>query len=177
MDGYRMLNFRNFRIRIGYGYARIFSDMGQELKNQYPLTSDPHAPKSFHGHTIGNQPNVSRLYLWVTHDVSSATATFSSLAWVASLQGIWACFWGEWQFFWKTYRLLVLGLVLIETCLFTELKKITSRIYSKCSNDFLFSGRSPSNFVVVHFVCSNPHKTGQVFESAMENKIWGKNKN
>jgi len=38
-DGYRILNFRNFRIRIGYGYAKIFSDMDQELKNQYPLTS------------------------------------------------------------------------------------------------------------------------------------------
>jgi len=38
-DGYRILNFRNFRIRIGYGYANIVSDMDQELKNQYPLTS------------------------------------------------------------------------------------------------------------------------------------------
>jgi len=34
-DGYRILNFRNFRIRIGYGYAKIFSNMDQELKNQY----------------------------------------------------------------------------------------------------------------------------------------------
>jgi len=39
MDGYRILNFRNFRIKVGYGYANIFSDMDQELKNQYPLTS------------------------------------------------------------------------------------------------------------------------------------------
>ena len=38
-DGHRILNFRNFRIRIGYGYAKFFSDMDQELKNQYPLTS------------------------------------------------------------------------------------------------------------------------------------------
>jgi len=39
MGGCRILNFRNFRIRIGYGYAKIFLDMAQELKNQYPLTS------------------------------------------------------------------------------------------------------------------------------------------
>jgi len=38
-DGYRILKVRNFRIRIKYGYAKIFSDMDQELKNQYPLTS------------------------------------------------------------------------------------------------------------------------------------------
>jgi len=38
-DGYRILNFRNVRIRIGYGYPKIISDMDQELKNQYPLTS------------------------------------------------------------------------------------------------------------------------------------------
>ena len=44
MDGYRILNFRNFRIRIGYGHAQIFSDMDQELKNQYPLTSGPYSP-------------------------------------------------------------------------------------------------------------------------------------
>jgi len=25
-------------MRIGYGYAKIFSDMDQELKNQYSLT-------------------------------------------------------------------------------------------------------------------------------------------
>jgi len=37
-DGYRIQNFRNFRIRIGHGYGKIFSDMDQELKNQYPLT-------------------------------------------------------------------------------------------------------------------------------------------
>jgi len=37
-DGYRILNFRHFRIWIGYGYAKIFSDMDQELKSQYPLT-------------------------------------------------------------------------------------------------------------------------------------------
>jgi len=35
---YRIPNFRNFQIRIGYGYAKVFSDMDQELKNQYPLT-------------------------------------------------------------------------------------------------------------------------------------------
>jgi len=34
-----MLNFRNFRIRVGYGYEKMFSGMDQELKNQYPLTS------------------------------------------------------------------------------------------------------------------------------------------
>jgi len=34
---------------------------------------------------------------------------------------------------------------------FTELRKITSRIYSKCSNySYLFS--SPSNFIAVRFV-------------------------
>jgi len=38
-DGYRIPNFRNFWIRIGYGCAKIFSDMDQELKNLYPLTS------------------------------------------------------------------------------------------------------------------------------------------
>jgi len=31
-DGCRILDFRNFRIRVGYGYAKIFSDMDQELK-------------------------------------------------------------------------------------------------------------------------------------------------
>jgi len=35
--GYRILNFRNFWMRIGY--AKIFSDMDQERKNQYPLSS------------------------------------------------------------------------------------------------------------------------------------------
>jgi len=39
MDGYPILNLTNFRIRIGYGYAKNFSDVDQELKNQYPLTS------------------------------------------------------------------------------------------------------------------------------------------
>jgi len=39
-DGYRILNFKNIRIRIGYGYAKIFSYVDQELKNQHPLTSD-----------------------------------------------------------------------------------------------------------------------------------------
>ena len=39
-DGYRILNFKNFWIRIGYGYAKNLSDMDQELKNQYPLTSE-----------------------------------------------------------------------------------------------------------------------------------------
>ena len=39
-DGYRKLNFRNFRIRVGYGYSKNLSDMDHELKNQYPLTSD-----------------------------------------------------------------------------------------------------------------------------------------
>jgi len=39
MVGYRILNFRNFWIRIGYGYSKNLSDMDQELKNQYPLTS------------------------------------------------------------------------------------------------------------------------------------------
>jgi len=39
MDGYRILNFRIFRIRLGYGYAQIMLAMDQELKNQYPLTS------------------------------------------------------------------------------------------------------------------------------------------
>jgi len=38
-DGYRILNFGNFRTMVGCGYANIFSDMDQELKNQYPLTS------------------------------------------------------------------------------------------------------------------------------------------
>ena len=38
MDGYRILNFRNFQMRIGYGYSNFFSDMDQESKNQYPLT-------------------------------------------------------------------------------------------------------------------------------------------
>jgi len=27
-------------MRVGYGYAKLFSVMDQELKNQYPLTSD-----------------------------------------------------------------------------------------------------------------------------------------
>ena len=45
-NGYRILNFRNFRIRIGYGYAKIILDMDQELKNQYPLTS---AARAFFG--------------------------------------------------------------------------------------------------------------------------------
>jgi len=40
-DGYRILNFRNFRIRIGYGYSKNSLDMNQELKNQYPLISVP----------------------------------------------------------------------------------------------------------------------------------------
>ena len=34
--GYRILNFRNFRIRIGYvwiGYSKNLSDMDQELTN------------------------------------------------------------------------------------------------------------------------------------------------
>jgi len=35
----RLLNFRNFRVKIGYGYSKNLSDMDQELKNQYPLTS------------------------------------------------------------------------------------------------------------------------------------------
>jgi len=39
-DGYQILNFRNVRIRIGY--AKIFLDMDQELKNKYPLTSVAH---------------------------------------------------------------------------------------------------------------------------------------
>ena len=38
-DGYRIINFRNFRIRIGCGYSKYLSDMDQELKNQYPLPS------------------------------------------------------------------------------------------------------------------------------------------
>ena len=38
-DGFRILNFRNFWIRIGYGYTKNLSDMDQESKNQYPLTS------------------------------------------------------------------------------------------------------------------------------------------
>jgi len=36
---YRILYFRNFQIRIWYGYSKYLSDMDQELKNQYPLTS------------------------------------------------------------------------------------------------------------------------------------------
>jgi len=47
-DGYRILNFRNFRIRIVYGYAKIFFDMDQELKNQYLLTSGVHQPVQPH---------------------------------------------------------------------------------------------------------------------------------
>jgi len=39
MDGFWILNFRNFPIRIGYGYTKIFLDMDQVLKNQYLLTS------------------------------------------------------------------------------------------------------------------------------------------
>jgi len=39
MDGYRIQNFRNFQIGIGYGYSKNVSDMDQELKNQYPLIS------------------------------------------------------------------------------------------------------------------------------------------
>ena len=46
-DGYRILNFRHFWIRIGYGYAKIFSGMDQELKNQYPLTSDSYTSRNF----------------------------------------------------------------------------------------------------------------------------------
>jgi len=38
-DGFRILNFGNFRIRIGYGYSKNLLDMDQESKNQYPLTS------------------------------------------------------------------------------------------------------------------------------------------
>ena len=38
-DGYRILNFKNFRIRIGYGYSKNVSHTDQEFKNQYPLTS------------------------------------------------------------------------------------------------------------------------------------------
>jgi len=38
-DGYPIPNFRNFWTRIGYGYAKNFSDMNLEVKNQYPLTS------------------------------------------------------------------------------------------------------------------------------------------
>jgi len=34
-----LLNLQNFRIRIGYGYLKNLSDLDQELKNQYPLTS------------------------------------------------------------------------------------------------------------------------------------------
>ena len=37
--GYRILTFRNSRIRIGYGYSKNLSYMDQELQNQYPLTS------------------------------------------------------------------------------------------------------------------------------------------
>ena len=43
--GYRWIsdtNFQKFRIRIGYGYLKNLSDMDQELKNQYPLTSGEH---------------------------------------------------------------------------------------------------------------------------------------
>jgi len=32
-------NFRYLRIRIGYGYSKNVSNMNQEFKNQYPLTS------------------------------------------------------------------------------------------------------------------------------------------
>ena len=42
-DEYRMLNFRNFRIRIGYGHSKNLSDIDQELKNQHPLTSGAHS--------------------------------------------------------------------------------------------------------------------------------------
>jgi len=37
-DEYQILNFRKFWLRIGHEYAKIFSDMYQELKNQYPFT-------------------------------------------------------------------------------------------------------------------------------------------
>jgi len=50
-DGYQILNFRNFRIRIGYGYAKIFSYIDQELKNQYPLTSAAQAKDPFQDST------------------------------------------------------------------------------------------------------------------------------
>jgi len=48
MDGYQILNFTNFPIRIGYGYSKNLSDMDQELKNQYPLTSAVYIEMRFH---------------------------------------------------------------------------------------------------------------------------------
>jgi len=32
VDGYWILNLRNFQIRIGYGYSKIFSDMDRSQK-------------------------------------------------------------------------------------------------------------------------------------------------
>jgi len=59
-DGYRILNFRNFRIRIGYGYEKKLSDMDQELKNHYPLASAKQFERKYKW-TNNERPNGQRV--------------------------------------------------------------------------------------------------------------------